>query len=308
MKRKVNLVGTNTLTVSLPTKWCQRNSVEKGTELYAAEHGRAITFSATERAQTAAKEIDISRYDRFLLGRVLTVLYRTGASSITLVHTVSELPDERSGESRPVKTLIRDYCNRFIGMEITSQTATRTEIGCFLVEREQELNTIERRIYYLIRETLLEMNAAMKESYESFHATSYEQHNNVVKYVNYAIRLLHTAERGERTHRAIAFKAIDKLLDNMRHLSNAIATHGVTPRVREQIQLITAAVTEEVERFVNNTLSSADVAKRYELIAGAKKAKWKENELPVLHAALAMLEHLETLVEGQLAYAFSNAK
>ena len=33
MKRKVNLVGQNTLTVSLPTKWAQEHGIKKGIEV-----------------------------------------------------------------------------------------------------------------------------------------------------------------------------------------------------------------------------------------------------------------------------------
>ena len=33
MKRKVNLVGQNTLTVSLPTKWARDNGIKKGDEI-----------------------------------------------------------------------------------------------------------------------------------------------------------------------------------------------------------------------------------------------------------------------------------
>ncbi|MFA6461011.1 MAG: hypothetical protein WCV90_01995 [Candidatus Woesearchaeota archaeon] len=48
MKRKVNRVGTGTLTISLPSKWAEQNHITLGSELEVKEEGAQITFSTTE--------------------------------------------------------------------------------------------------------------------------------------------------------------------------------------------------------------------------------------------------------------------
>ena len=42
MKRKINAVGTGTLTVSLPNKWAQKYNLKKGDELNVAEEGGSL--------------------------------------------------------------------------------------------------------------------------------------------------------------------------------------------------------------------------------------------------------------------------
>ena len=44
MKRKINRVGQNTLTVSLPTKWVKKIGIKQGDELDIFEEGRNLTI------------------------------------------------------------------------------------------------------------------------------------------------------------------------------------------------------------------------------------------------------------------------
>ncbi len=48
MKRKVNRVGTGTLTVSLPMKWAEINSVQVGNEVEVTENGNQLILSTTQ--------------------------------------------------------------------------------------------------------------------------------------------------------------------------------------------------------------------------------------------------------------------
>ena len=42
MKRKVNRVGANTLTVSLPSKWAMKYGIKAGDEIEGNEEGKKI--------------------------------------------------------------------------------------------------------------------------------------------------------------------------------------------------------------------------------------------------------------------------
>ena len=48
MKRKVNLVGSSTLTVSLPTAWAKERGIKKGDELNVSWDDQAVVFSIAE--------------------------------------------------------------------------------------------------------------------------------------------------------------------------------------------------------------------------------------------------------------------
>jgi len=52
MERKINLVGKNTLTISIPSKWTKRNKVTKGQTLNLNDEGNKLTITKnTKRKQ-----------------------------------------------------------------------------------------------------------------------------------------------------------------------------------------------------------------------------------------------------------------
>src|SRR3989344_3894477 len=58
MKRKINLVGTGTLTISLPSSWVKKNNLQKGEELEITEKNNELILSS-EKKNEEKKEITI---------------------------------------------------------------------------------------------------------------------------------------------------------------------------------------------------------------------------------------------------------
>jgi phosphate uptake regulator len=85
MKRKVNRVGQNTLTVSLPSKWVERNKVAKGQELEVTEKDKTLILSAGAKKVLDEKIIDLRNIDEYAR-RMLSMPYMHGYDQLKVYY------------------------------------------------------------------------------------------------------------------------------------------------------------------------------------------------------------------------------
>lgn len=126
MKRKVNLVGQNTLTVSLPTKWVKSNNIKKGDEVDVGEDDSRLVISKSFIKQKKSIRISIEtegkRYIRSWIGR----LYRYGYSEILARIESPELIGD-----------IKNSVNNLIGADIVDFEDNNCRIRIFPVNEEE---------------------------------------------------------------------------------------------------------------------------------------------------------------------------
>lgn len=66
MKRKVARIGPSTLMISLPSKWCKENNIQKGAELELSLDHQEIILSKKERTpETKEISLDLSKFRHF---------------------------------------------------------------------------------------------------------------------------------------------------------------------------------------------------------------------------------------------------
>ncbi len=109
MKRKINRVGTNTLTVSLPSKWVKENRLCAGDEIDLVENGKELLLNSQKPSVLGSITVDVSSQDTFG-GWMVYVPYRLGYDEIR-VHFSSSDHLKR----------IYDYLPYMIGFEIIDQ-------------------------------------------------------------------------------------------------------------------------------------------------------------------------------------------
>jgi len=99
MKRKVNLVGVNTLTVSLPNKFVEVNNIQKGEELEATVKNNSIIYSKDSlKLEEKEIELNLDKFTFFSLERYLTTIYRSGYKKVTLIHSNQEIIHNQKGK------------------------------------------------------------------------------------------------------------------------------------------------------------------------------------------------------------------
>ncbi|MBW2964687.1 AbrB/MazE/SpoVT family DNA-binding domain-containing protein [Candidatus Woesearchaeota archaeon] len=77
MKRKVNRVGQNTLTVSLPSDWVKQNSLKKGDELELDASGVNLIISVGGKQSKQETRVDLTGQDE-MVRRIVAAVYKGG--------------------------------------------------------------------------------------------------------------------------------------------------------------------------------------------------------------------------------------
>ena len=139
MKRKVIKQGHNTLTITLPAKWVEKNSVNAGDEIDIAEKGHSLCIHPYCTNNIKKKTIDITDSVVFL-ERELYSLYKKGYDEITL-----------SSENSAVLGKIQNILNStVVGFEIVGQTKNSCVIKNVAEAQSSEFNPILRRTLRLL--------------------------------------------------------------------------------------------------------------------------------------------------------------
>ena len=300
MKRKLVKQGGTALTVSLPADWAREYKLKAGDEINALINEDSVIFSVSEKKQKrkeATLNIDDTTY--LSLARHMYLLYRTNHDKITLTYSKQEAFDPKKERKTNLKVVIRNIVGRLIGAEIISQSSTKTEIECFVTEEKPDLDKIEKRIYFLTKETTNEMLQAIGPNYHDFHITMYDHHDNITKFINYFLRELYKSNRSEDEKKiAYAFYTIyDNLVDKLRHISEKIDRFGCTTKLKGYIEEIFDFFYEGFKLLNKKQLSQEFIKTRYDIKERINKESFTAKELRVLAEAVVFLDTLNELTE-----------
>ncbi|MBI5392767.1 hypothetical protein HZA96_02765 [Candidatus Woesearchaeota archaeon] len=295
MKRKINRVGLNTLTVSLPSKWANDNNLKAGDELHFHASQNEISFSVAEKKQKEKEiTINIDSLNKYLLSKYLIILYIENYNKIILTYTNMEIYDDKNKKNTNIKNTIMNLCNRFIGMEIVSQTNNKTELACFILKDMQELQVIEKRIYFLLKETIDELLQAIDKDYHYFHQGMYDKHDSIIKFLYYYLRTLDSSDKSEDEKKTLyaLYMTIDHVIDKIRHLSEKIDENGYTTQVKKHIEEIFALFCDFFNTLHKGKISKEVVAKRYQLVKKIESAEYTLKEFKIISEIKILLDFM----------------
>lgn len=226
IKRKVNLVGQNTLTVSLPAKWVEKTGIKKGDEIELIEHADSLFLRKGEiKAPFSTVEIDISGLDRTSILILIQSLYFYGYDEIKIHANSISVPHYRVRLQKNVSDIIYEAVNRLIGSEIISSTPENFVIKYITKESEEDLDLIIRRIFRLLSE-MISSFIDVCEKKEMLLLNNIElHHSNLKKFINYALRLLN--KYGHPSARKTSFyfsiiTSLSKIEDLIKNASRTI--------------------------------------------------------------------------------------
>ena len=84
-KRKINRVGTSTLTVSLPSKWANSRGLKPGDDIEVTEDGAKLIISTSSQIVTPKKATIRLKAGQPLRKRHLNIAYRDGYDEIEII-------------------------------------------------------------------------------------------------------------------------------------------------------------------------------------------------------------------------------
>lgn len=143
--RKVQKVGTSTLSISLPKEWAERHGVEKGDILLFEDMrdgslrvARSAANGPKERDQVFVVNADLAT-DRGMLGRVVVGNYVIGRNHI-LITSKTRIKSDHLRE-------VREAVNKLMGLGIMLETSDTIELQCSIDTSRFPMETVIKRLY-----------------------------------------------------------------------------------------------------------------------------------------------------------------
>lgn len=284
IKRKVNLVGANTLTVSLPNEFTSLAKIKKGDELSILYSNNQIKYFK-DNSINKKIEIEIDKNHSYhCITRILSILYRTGYDSIKINFKNSYIIDPKNKNKIEIdETIFQIISRHFIGIEIMSNTKNQISLKCFLESKKENLELLETRIFNLFSETINELISSINEKNEKFFETYYQRHDNITRLLNYMIRLSQTFEKNENKKllNYSYYIDLDFLLDKYRHICDLLKNNNYGKETLKLVKIILNYFIELYHSSLNFLIKPELLSKRYEILKkiNSKKNSSEENFL-----------------------------
>ena len=191
MERKVNRVGQNTLTVSLPVKWVKDNNIKQGEEIELIEEGKKLIIGGEYKPKSEVIEIDVTNQG-IMNHRILAAIYKAGFDQ-------AEIKFKTSEEFK----IIQDRLERNLAeFDVIDYKKDRVLVRSSSKLNPKEFESTLKRCFYSLKDTT-------NSTYEALKNNDYNEMKNIVlrdlcldKYADYCRRLLNkdVETKYKRTH------------------------------------------------------------------------------------------------------------
>jgi phosphate uptake regulator len=197
MKRKINLVGQNTLTVSLPSKWAKEHGLKKGDEIEVEENPNSLILSAEKQLQYSKFEKEVTNIPSQLIERSIMSAYEFGFDEITLTFKYNKTVDLKKNSEITIIQIVYDTIDFLMGLEVVGQGATHITMKQITQISDHEFDNVLRRIYLLLLDQAeLTKNILFDKFDKDVLQDVKMKRNTIKKLVLYCIRVLN--KKGHR--------------------------------------------------------------------------------------------------------------
>lgn len=309
MKRKVNRVGQNTLTISLPVRWVRNNKIKPGEELEISEESARIIVSRDRQIQKNPKAIvNTDGMPHMFVNKVIWELYRRGVSEI-IIKFSKPIYDYKRSANIAVDKYINKIIGRFMGLEIVSQTRHKIVLENLLsAEESQKMNMIQKRSFFLIKDLLVEFLNALDSNFHDFSSKLYDYHDNINKFTYSYMRLVNSSDMtDEDKSRFFAlYMIIDKMIDKIRHTGERVDDMKViSPKIKAYLREIFEYFLCQFEMIFRPNMSVSEVQKiiekRYELLGRVKSETFDREEARVIAECRIILDTIHDFCEAYIS-------
>jgi len=317
MRRKVNLVGENTLTVSLPSKWINKTGLKKGDELDIDESEDKLIISAVTKSKFKARkaQLNIKGFNTLLLNRFLDEFYRSGIEEIELINTPDQIYFYMTREYLNFQSYLNGVVNRYIGMEIMQKSNEKVLIQFLVKECEHEkMESINLRVYFLIKEMIHEFQEGLKNR-ANLVKKAHEYHESITRLLLYYSRLLNYSNisQDKKLRLFQFFSVLDILVGKIRQISQKVMeTKNISTKTLSFLKDIFVLFEEQLDIVYKktNTIRVEELIKdRYSLVNTLDSQKFTETDWKIISESKIFLDminyfcltyistHLEEYVE-----------
>lgn len=291
MKRKLVRQGGTALTVTLPARWVKDNNLKPGDEVFVLEEGSNIHITVgvlDKRIKSVTLAVD--GLNNLTLNRHLDEFYRLGAQEIILTFQKGILTNYKDGKEIRIDVYIKEKIDRFIGVEVFSQTSSKMVLQSLLHGEDLEkVDTVRNRIFFLIKELLDEFVQAMDHNFSEFNSVLDSRHENITKFINYYLRLLNFSKLPEeqKSRMFSLFTLLGLILDKIRHTSRRVnEMKRITDKVKQNLISIFNFFIEQFDAVLQKNYSLEDlgalIKKRYDIVHVLNQERFTLEESKVI--------------------------
>lgn len=243
MRRKVNLVGQNTLTVSLPSRWAKEKGLKKGDEIDLVEDGNDLLISC-ENSKPKNKEItiDITGLDRTAIMFEVRSPYRLGYQKIILNFKNVMTRYYRDNKEVSVISCIHQEANRLIGLEIIKESKNQCILKDYSANLDNEFDNSVRRLFYLLKETADDFLINLKnKDKKTLYNVIIQKHDTITKHVSYCLRLLNKGINISNPKSNVLYHvifSIDSIIDNLKYVCREILPNSEKDLSKRSLKII----------------------------------------------------------------------
>ena len=250
MKRKVIKQGHNTLTVTLPRKWCDKFNIKGGDEVDIDDSGTNLVMSAGLIEKKSNRlEINVTGFDRSAILFTIRSAYRQGYDELFI--KFDEQLTHRFKDEKKYKTIsfIHYEVERLIGYEVVDQKTNSCMIKDVSQSSEKEFNSMLNRVFLVTIDTFNDFLKGIKEKDFDLISTIEEKHDVITKFVSYCMRLLsknipkYPHSKNLEMYHTLA--SLDSIADVMKYTSRDVMEQKIV-LTKKPISLL-----EEVSRIIS---------------------------------------------------------
>jgi phosphate uptake regulator len=231
MKRRVNQVGTGTLTVSLPAKWTKINNIKKGQEIEIACKNERLEISITEKIENTKKfTLDLNELNERAIRWILSVLHKSGYDEIEILYYGTE-------HTKIIEEMLKELMTGFV---IVDQTEKKCLLKNITKEVDEDFNPVLRRAF-LVTLSLAENSLKLieeKKLRELMTLNTLEKTNNQL--TNFCERIINKRkyEREEKSHFIyVIIWNLEKLADDYNSICTILAESKHQKMGKDTIEL-----------------------------------------------------------------------
>ena len=201
MKRKVNRVGTNTLTVSLPSKWARQFNIKPGDEIELVEIENSIVINGSTRPHEKKEIIFNLDETKELLVRMLCAPYLKGYSTIKLYYSDPKYYKK-----------VQKYIKYLVGFEIVEQGKNFVKLEEISAGSEEQFHPTLIRLFHILKSFLQEVHNYLQKPYENVQDIL-DTEFSCDRLSLYCKRLLNKNQITGKAHETFAFYSIVTLIE-----------------------------------------------------------------------------------------------
>lgn len=224
MIRKVNKVGKDTLTVSLPSRWVKKQGLQKGDDLSVDEEAKSLILSLAQ-PKLKEKEIDLKEFDFQFTKLVLNNFYRMGYERLIIYFQTVE-------QYQVIQELAN---NHFLGFEILKKTKDKCIVENIAEPGEEKAEKLLRIIFLNIIESFATLVEDLKNEEHTLLILMDKQFEKTDQLVNFCLKTTKKYDLSDSSY--LKYLLIQYLLvleGELRHLYKYIQNHK-TGKVKHEI-------------------------------------------------------------------------